>query len=67
MKGQDELTRRRRLVKGRCPTHGISLKQIGIAHDGRAPIGPFLVCPRRDCDFCVAAKPGSMLYAFCSD
>lgn len=43
---QDDITRRRRLNNGRCPTHGTALAQIGI-HDH----GPVVACPREDCSF----------------
>ena len=45
---QDELTRRRRLNNGTCPTHGVGLAQV--THNDET--GEELVeCPRRDCEF----------------
>ena len=63
MADQSELTRRRRLMRGACPTHGIALVQCGVALDEYGePCGPRVECPRRDCDFEVNAPRGSKLY-----
>lgn len=52
---QDEVTRRRRLREGRCPTHGLSMGQVGVwEENGEA--GPVVACPRRDCEFQHNAK-----------
>lgn len=44
---QDDVTRRRRILRGACPTHGIALTQ-GRPPDG---VGLWLECPRRDCKY----------------
>ena len=61
-KGQDEATRRRRLNRGCCPTHGIGLAQIGVAYRGGKPTGVEVGCPRKDCDFTSDAFPGSEIW-----
>lgn len=46
---QDEVTRRKRLNDGRCPTHGTILVTTGL-HDEEA--GEFQAeCARGNCDF----------------
>lgn len=62
MKRQDDLTRRRRLNDGRCPTHGTALTQIGIWTENNGKAGPVVGCPRKDCNFKVDVKPGTKLY-----
>lgn len=48
---QDELTRRRRIKMGCCPTHGIAVVQTGVAFDNGQPTAAEVECPRKDCDF----------------
>ena len=63
MRGQDDLTRRRRLNQGRCPVHGIFLTQSGVSLDDQGnPDGDLVECPRRDCKFETAARPGTKLW-----
>lgn len=65
MKGQDDLSRRRRLNEGRCPTHGTGLIQTGIWHDtvkGTEEAGPVVECPRNDCEFRLKVKSGTKTY-----
>lgn len=62
MAKQDELSKRRRLNKGQCPTHGVHLQQEGVATSSEGiPYGDVMGCPRRDCDFTVEVTPGSRL------
>ena len=58
---QDEVTRRRRLNAGRCPTHGTPLHQIGVMHENGGPVGDRVGCPRQDCDFEQDVKGDSRL------
>lgn len=44
---QSSADRIRRLVKGRCPVHGIPMCQVGQTADQTADVAG---CPRRDCD-----------------
>ncbi len=46
-RGQDDLTRRRRLNGGLCPTHGIPLQYTTIGSATKVQV----FCPRDDCDF----------------
>ncbi len=59
-KGQDELTRQRRLNDGACPTHGIAL-HMGIPYRDRGLRANFY-CPRSDCDFKQVAIEDSKLW-----
>lgn len=62
MKKQDELTRRRRLNRGCCPTHGTPLVQCGLAYnESNEVIGLKVKCPRKDCSFVKDVKDGSKL------
>lgn len=53
---QDEFTRYRRLSRGCCPTHGISMTQIGVDQDNGEDI---VHCPRNDCNFVYQVPSGS--------
>ena len=55
--GQDDLTQRRRLNDGRCPTHGCALCQVMSVGSGALRVG----CPRRDCGFQTDVIDGSKL------
>jgi hypothetical protein len=60
---QDDVTRRRRLDAGRCPTHGLALTQVGIELDDFGdPCGDRVECPRRGCSFVTTARRGTKLY-----
>jgi hypothetical protein len=60
---QDELSRRRRLNKGQCPTHGTGLEQTGVAHDKHGvPFADVVSCPRKDCDYWTEVRPGTKLW-----
>ena len=61
MRGQDELTRRRRLARGNCPTHGVGLVQIGVVPVDGVP-RPQVACPRSDCSFSTVPEPGTALW-----
>lgn len=62
-RGQDDLTRRRRLNDGLCPTHGVALTQTGVHHDpDGTPAAPIVGCPRGDCDFVYIAKVGTKVF-----
>lgn len=63
MADQSELTRRRRLMRGCCPTHGIGLTQTDVRRDDSGiPIGDVVACPRRDCDFETDVFPDTKLW-----
>ena len=49
-RGQDELTRRRRLNDGGCPTHGICL-HMGVPYEIDGVVHAEFYCPRSDCSF----------------
>lgn len=55
---QDEVTRRRRLNAGLCPTHGLDLSQVGVNATQTAPI---VGCPRQDCGFEIEVVEGTAL------
>ena len=62
MRGQDDLTRQRRLNRGCCPTHGTLLTQCGLAYNEQYEvIGIKVECPRSDCDFVKDVKRGTKL------
>jgi hypothetical protein len=72
VKRQDDITRRRRLNEGRCPTHGTALVQLGVWCDDGTNIepntGPIVGCPRKDCKFKLKVRAGTKLYkALCGD
>lgn len=60
-RGQDELTRRRRLNEGNCPTHGIALFQ-DIPYVSGGCVRAKFYCPRRDCSFEQHFEYGSKLW-----
>lgn len=60
-RGQDELTRRRRLNEGNCPTHGIPLHQDVPYASGGLVYARFY-CPRRDCVFQQHYEEGSKVW-----
>jgi len=63
MADQTEMTRRRRLAGGRCPTHGVGLVQVDVARDDDGvAVGDVVACPRDDCDFRADVLPGSHLW-----
>ena len=67
MKRQDDLSRRRRLNKGQCPTHGLALTQDGVWQDD-GDAGPVVSCPRSDCGFQMKVRQGTKLYkALCGE
>lgn len=56
-RGQDDLTRQKRLNTGCCPVHGIPLIMgETLAND------QVFDCPRADCDFEIVPKPGTKCY-----
>lgn len=60
---QDDLTRRRRLNRGACPTHGVGLIQTGVATNAQGiPFGDTVACPRKDCDYWTEVRPGTRLW-----
>lgn len=59
---QDDLARRRRLNQGRCPIHGTPLTQTGVVWEDGAPVADEVGCPRKDCKFTTAARPGTKLF-----
>ena len=62
MRGQDDLTQRRRLMKGQCPTHGTLLTQCGLAYnEHNEVIGVKVECPRKDCKFVKDVERGTRL------
>jgi hypothetical protein len=63
MSRAESLKQRRRLHKGCCPTHGIPLVQVGVAHDqnGR-PYADEVACPVESCSFKTVSAPGSTLW-----
>lgn len=52
---QDDLARQRRLREGRCPTHGLTMGQVGLWEENGEG-GPVVECPRRDCGFRYKSK-----------
>lgn len=63
MKRQDDLTRRRRLNRGACPTHGVGLMQTGVATNMLGvPVGDIVSCPRKGCDFWTEVFPDTKLW-----
>jgi hypothetical protein len=60
---QDDLSRRRRLNRGACPTHGVGLMQTGVAVNKYGiPYGDVVSCPRKDCDYWTEVRPGTKLW-----
>lgn len=60
---QDDMARRRRMLRGCCPTHGIGLVQTGVDVDDKTEETlPVVECPRQDCDFKAVPKPGTTLW-----
>lgn len=60
---QDEISRRRRLNKGQCPTHGVSLVQTGVATDKHGvSFGDVVSCPRKDCGYWTEVRPETKLW-----
>jgi hypothetical protein len=60
---QDELSRRRRLNRGLCPTHGVVLLPDSIAYDKNGvPYGETVRCSRQDCDWWIEVRPGTKLW-----
>lgn len=47
MKKQNKDDRLKRLAEGRCPVHGLTMTQVGLADNGRRFV---VACPRMDCD-----------------
>ena len=62
MADQSEFTRKRRLSKGNCPTHGIGLVQIGVAYRNDIPAGDVVACPRKDCNFVMEVFPECKIF-----
>jgi hypothetical protein len=57
MANQDDLSRRRRLNNGCCPTHGIPLVSDRLVWRNGHPVAEEINCPRRDCDFRLEVGP----------
>ena len=62
MRKQDELSRRRRLNRGACPTHGIRLAvEAYLFSEQDEPYAAKVGCPRRDCSFARVVDFGSKI------
>lgn len=61
---QDELSRRRRLYQGLCPTHGtpLVLTRNACLKNG-IPFDPVASCSKSNCQYFVEVSPASKLWS----